>query len=634
MASRIKELESLIRYHNNLYYNNEPEISDAEWDALQAELKELDPKNALFEKEVGVDSAEGFKKEKHLMPMGSQQKAGDEADFRKWAAKDGLPEKADSTSKTPYIAQFKLDGASLELQYVEGFLVKAVTRGDGEKGDLITENIFKMKSALKTLRVPFTGAIRGEVLMGHDTHAKYYSDKANCRNAAVGVMKRKDGVGSEHLFVMVYDAVSTNGKDYWADEWTKQTWLQNQGFRVASFVQAYDVQCVIETRKLVMDSRKDLNFDIDGIVIKRNTIDLEDMKRARPDHQIAFKFELEEAESTLIDIEWSISGKTYTPVGIVNPVRLNGTTVQRASLANPNLIKELDLKIGSKVVVVKRGEIIPKIIRKADSDIGAGSAVPFPDKCEVCGAPLVNAGTELYCPNHDCSKVKIHRIEKWVKKVDIYELGGATIKALFDAGVIQNPSDLYKMKESDISPITGGTRSAEKIVASVNSRKEIDLAVFIGGLDFDGFGETLTATIMDAGYNTLEKLQSVTLPELAAIKGIGEITARILKTGIKEADQEIKDLLAVGIKIKKPEAIMANGKLEGKSFCFTGALETMKRAEAEALVKSLGGSVKAVSKGLTYLVTNDPESGSAKNVKAQALGVELIDERGFLGLTK
>jgi DNA ligase (NAD+) len=343
MANRIKELEGLIEYHNNLYYNSEEaEISDAEYDSLFDELKSLDPGNRLVTKNVGATETDGFSKAKHLMPMGSQQKAADEVEFTKWAKKDGLPETSGKT-KSSYLAQYKLDGASIELQYSNGKFVKAVTRGDGETGDDVTANAVKFRFLQKTLTESFTGSIRGEVMMNSKVKDKYYADKANKRNAAVGVMKKKDGTGAEHLYVAVYDAVSTDGKSFWKDEVTKQYWLENQGFKVAIWITIDSIEEAVEFRKNTMNARSHLEYDIDGVVIKNNKIDLEDMKRARPDHQIAFKFSLEEAETTLISVEWSISGKTYTPVVCFNKVNLNGTTVQRASMSNPGQLMRLKI---------------------------------------------------------------------------------------------------------------------------------------------------------------------------------------------------------------------------------------------------------------------------------------------------
>jgi DNA ligase (NAD+) len=294
----------------------------------------------------------------------------------------------------------------------------------------------------------------------------------------------------------------------------------------------------------------------------------------------------------------------------------------------------MTIKLAKYLLIQKGGEIIPYVKGISPSNKGKFVEITIPDTCECCGAKLVLTDTELYCPNNDCSKTRLHRIEKWVKKVDIYEIGESTIKALFDSKIIQYPSDLYTMKETDVSPITGGARSAEKIVKSINSKKEIPLDTFVGGLDIDGWGETLTGTIMNAGFDTLEKIQKASVSDLEAIKGIGGITAKILKEGLKANDAEIKNLFKVGITIKAPVAPIVGGKLDSLSFCFTGALNTMKRDGAEALVRSLGGSVKSVSKGLTYLVTNDPDSGSSKNIKAQSLGIKLIDEKTFIAMTK
>ncbi|MBQ7158365.1 MAG: DNA ligase (NAD(+)) LigA, partial [Treponema sp.] len=321
-SARISELATLIKKYQDSYYNGEGEISDAEFDALWDELKSLDPTNPVLQR-VGADSG-NFAKREHVMPMGSQEKAANPEQFLAWTKNHAYDE---------YLVEYKLDGASLELQYVRGELQHAVTRGDGTIGDDITQNAKKMQGVQSALfdangnRVDFTGGIRGEVIMTHTVHKSLYADKANCRNAANGLMKRKDGTGSENLVLMTYDALATSGASPFSDEEGKITWLKSMGFKTSPLKICKTPEDVIEYRAEVMETRKTLDYDIDGLVIKERAINLEDAQRARPDRQIAFKFSLEEAVSVLREVEWSESGATYTPVAIFDEVQLNGTTV-------------------------------------------------------------------------------------------------------------------------------------------------------------------------------------------------------------------------------------------------------------------------------------------------------------------
>jgi len=627
-SKRIRELELLVRKHQDLYYNSQPEITDSEFDALWDELKSLDPGNPLFAV-VGADEADGWPKARHLIPMGSQEKASDPESFVAWCEKVGHPE---------YIVQYKLDGASLELQYEGGRLVRAVTRGDGEVGDDITPNARRMVGVVSALKEAFTGGVRGEVLMPRKVHASKYSDKANCRNAANGLMKRKDGVGSEDLEVVCYDAVGSVTADTglfaaerrspFADEIEKVKWLRRMGFRVSPQEVFHDPQEVVDYRAKVMDLRPSLDFDIDGLVVKGRRIDPEDMSRARPEKQIAFKFSLEEAVSVLRAVEWSESGAYYTPIGIVDPVRLAGTTVQRANLVNTNLLRGLGLRIGSRVVLTKRGEIIPKIESLVDSPAGAEEIVP-PKNCS-CGSTLVDEGTRLYCPNPECPKKLRHRLEKWLSVLEVRDFGSATVGKLVESGKVKSLADLYRLKPEELAEYEGmGEKSAGKILRNLASKGEIGLARFVAGLDIEGIGELNAEKAVAAGFDSLEKLRTAEVPELATVDGLGEITAGIIVGGLAELSREIDELLATGA-VRLTSGAGA-GPLAGKSFCFTGELGSMKRPQAEELVRSLGGQPKSsVTKGLSYLVTNDPGSGSEKNKKAASFGVAIIGEPEFL----
>lgn len=631
-AERIHTLENLILRYQDSYYNGEAEISDAEFDSLWDELKLLDPDNELFQK-VGADSG-NFPKARHRIPMGSQEKAADPQVFLSWAEKHRYAE---------YLVEYKLDGASLELQYDNGVLVRAVTRGDGETGDVITANAKKMRGVVPYLMkdgVPLacSGGIRGEVVMEHDVHNSLFSDKANCRNAANGLMRRKDGQGCEHLLVICYDAWFDNSEQFFTDEEEKVAWLTACGFTVVPLHICKTPQDVIDYRAEVMEIRQTLPYDIDGLVVKERAINREDAYRARPDRQIAFKFSLEEAVSILRQVEWSESGATYTPIGLFDPVELAGTTVKRASLVNPNTIRNLDIKIGSHIVVTKRGEIIPKIesVVKHPGELEFESDIVFPSRCAVCGSALLDEGTRLICPNKECPKKLHHRLEKWISVLEIRDFGDTLLKGLFDSGRLRAVRDMYTLTETDLAPyfLTEESLSKEKVslgarkvIKSIAAHRTVSLAVFIAGFDIEGIGETLVERLVAAGFNTLEKLLEADEQSIAAVFGFGEITAHTLVDGLRENQEEMRFLASKYITITGSHT----GILSGKSFCFTGELTTMKRSDAEKMVKAAGGTTKSsVTKDLSYLVTNDVSSGSSKNRKAAELGIPVVTEKEFL----
>ena len=633
-SARIDELSSLIKKYQDSYYNGEAEIEDAEFDKLWDELKSLDPDNPILKK-VGADSG-NFEKAAHVMPMGSQEKAADPEQFLSWAAKRVYNE---------YLVEYKLDGASLELQYQKGRLVRAVTRGDGSVGDDITSNAKKMQGVLSVLQKSpdFTGGVRGEVIMTHSVHKKYFSDKANCRNAANGLMKRKDGEKSEFLTLITYDALATDGPNPFKDEEEKIAWLKENGFNVVPLKICAKEREVIDYRAFVMEKRPSLEYDIDGLVVKERTINLEDASRARPDRQIAFKFSLEEAVSVVREVEWSENGATYTPVAIFDPVQLAGTTVQRASLANPDTLRKLGVQIGSHVVVVKRGEIIPKIVSlvpHADDEKNC-SPIVFPKKCSVCGSELLDTPSRLYCPNKNCSKRVLHQIFKWIECADIRDLGESLVNALFKDKKLCSISDIYALDEATLTPYFLNQESIQKekdslgaknVVASIKTHSSLSLEQFIAGFDIEGIGESMVEKIVEGGFDSLEKILGASAADFEKVYGFAKITAAALAQGLAENSGEMRSLLksgAISVKEKK------GGALYGKSFCFTGELKTMKRADAEALVKKNGGSAKSsVTKDLTYLVTNDKNSGSGKNAKAAKFGIAIIDEEDFLRLVK
>jgi DNA ligase (NAD+) len=576
---------------------------------------------------------DGFPKARHIIPMGSQDKAANPEEFRAWAEKMGL----DGTRG--FLVQYKLDGASLELQYDRGELVRAVTRGDGTIGDDISPNARRMGGVLPRLDPSFSGGVRGEVVMTHEVWKKKYAAKANCRNAANGLMRRKDGEGSEDLKFIAYDSSAAGDDGYFQDEKQKIAWLEKQGFEITETKEFADPEKIIAWRAEVAAKRDKLPVDIDGLVVKDPAIDMADLRRARPEKQIAFKFELETAFSILRAVEWSESGATYTPIGIVDPVRLAGTTVQRANLNNPDMIRALGLKIGSVVTVVKRGEIIPKIEGLAGEGFVSAmkgeepelTDIEFPARCGACKTDLVDGGTRLYCPNPDCPKRLLHRLEKWVSVLDIRELGEKLIRQLFDKERVRHIAELYTLEAGELEDYERmGELSAAKVIRHIRSPRQLSLAAFVAGFDFEGVGETIMEKVAAAGFNTLEKLRAAPVEDLAAVYGLGEITARTIVEGLAETAAEMDAVLAAGVISVAPPPAGAALALQGLSFCFTGELASMKRGEAEEKIRALGASAKSsVVKDLSFLVTNDPESGSGKNKKARELGIAIIDEKTF-----
>ena len=643
-ADRVATLERLILKYQKSYYDGEAEISDGEFDLLWDELKGLAPDSPVL-KRVGDGAGfgvDGFPKARHLIPMGSQDKAANPDEFRAWARKTALPE---------FLVQYKLDGASLELQYERGRLTRAVTRGDGIVGDEITANARRMAGVPEKLDLPFSGGVRGEVVMTRDVWRGKYSSKANCRNAANGIMRRKDGSGCEDLVCVAFDASAASdlsggtdaspGEPYFADESLKIKWLGERGFRTAETKICADAEEVIAYREKVAGMRDGLPFDIDGLVVKDIVTDIADLRRARPEKQVAFKFELETAFSVLRQVEWSESGATYTPIGVVDPVRIAGTTVQRANLNNPDMIRSLGLKIGSAVSVVKRGEIIPKIEGLAPDGAltsvglppGGELEIEFPTHCSACATELVDAGTRLYCPNANCPKRLHHRLEKWVKVLDIRELGEKLLRQLFDRERVRQIADLYALGPDELAAYDRmGELSAAKVIRHIQTPRELSLAVFVAGFDLEGVAETTMEKVSAAGYDTLEKLRGASAEDLAEVHGLGEITAGIIVDGVRETAAEMDAVLAAGIiGIADPPAETLP--LRGLSFCFTGELSSMKRPQAEERIRALGASAKSsVVKGLSFLVTNDPESGSSKNKKALGLGIPILGEDAFLAM--
>ena len=618
--SEIKRLATLIRRYQQSYYNRTPEVSDAEFDTLWDKLRALDPQHPIFS-QVGQDEDSTRSKGRHLIFMNSQDKASTPESFLKWAAKINHPK---------WITQYKLDGVSVELQYQQGALVRALSRGDGWVGDDITLNVRRIPKVPLHIATDFSGGIRGEIMMKRSVHAKRYPQFANCRNTTAGIVKRLDGVGSEHLLLMCYDALHSESPDFFDDTPQLLRWLKAQKFRLARWKELSTPQKVIEWHHEVSAQRDNLDIDIDGLVIKGRAIDATDALRVRPEKQIAFKFSVEEQQTVLRKVEWSQSGHLYTPIAITDPVQLAGTTVQRANLVNPRLIRELDLKIGSTIAITKRGEIIPKIERLIHNQ-SATAPIKIPRRCRECKSRLVVEEMRVYCTNQQCPQLLMDRIRHWIEVLDIKDFGEVLIEQLFRSGHIKGVADLYRLTPDTIAALERqGRRSAERALDNLHAVRSLSLARLVAACDIESVGEITMNKIVAAGYHSVRAICESSVEKLSEIEGIGEIFAATILEGLRERITEMEQILEVSqIKLEVPQ----HTTLTGHSFCFTGSLTTMTRSAAQKLVVEAGGTITTtVTKTLSYLVTNDPQSGSSKLQQAQRYGTTIITEEQFLAL--
>lgn len=346
---RIEELKLKIKQASDAYGAASPIMSDKEFDQLVNELKSLDP--TYVDTVTYDDHTEGFEKGKHDLVTGTLAKCRNEEEFEKWFEKHpGIKE-----------MEVKCDGLSLEIKYRNGELVQSVTRGNGYEGDDTTVNIKKIPTVIETLSNNFDCSIRGEIVMLHSVFNKKYKDKMkNCRNAAAGILKRLDGEGLQDLTFIAYDMLQLSEKTIVTEE-QKLNFLQESGFIVPEYQEINTIEEALAFREKQYNNRESIGYDIDGVVVKPFEIDYEDLKNKTPKNSCAIKFELDVAITTIVDIEWSQTGKYFTPVAIVEPVELCGVTVKRASCSNTNWMIEKGIEIGKKVKIVRRGEIIPYI---------------------------------------------------------------------------------------------------------------------------------------------------------------------------------------------------------------------------------------------------------------------------------
>ncbi|HEX5061714.1 MAG TPA: NAD-dependent DNA ligase LigA [Kofleriaceae bacterium] len=629
-AARIAELAKLLRKYKDAYYNGTPLVSDAAYDALEDELRALDPAHPVIAS-VGAPATKqtAWEKARHAIPMGSLNKAVNEEEFRQWADRCnelGKKQKLKSITDDLFVTE-KLDGLSLAVTYDKGKLVDAITRGDGQVGERILSNARRMKGVPAKLKGTQSVTVRGEIILKLSDMKKAFPDAANPRNQASGTSKRLDGQGCEHLTVMFYDLDGIDADD----EEKKFEILQDLGLLVPNF-KACDLDAALGVHKdYSKTKRAKLDYEIDGLVIRANDVHVQHMLgelNNRPRAAIAFKFASQAKVTTLVDIVWETgSSGRVSPVAVVKPVVLAGATVQRASLHNAGMIAELDIGIGDEILVSRRNDVIPYVEEVVTKK---GKTAKPPTKCPTCGVGLEKVGEYLACRNKKCQALIEGRIENWIDALGVLEWGDKLINQLVEAKLVSEPADLYKLEPEEIAKLERrGMVIAKKVLDNLRAQLPLTLPKFLAALGIENFGLQTAKAIVAAGFDTLDKVQKATAADLAAIPGVGPSKGKAAFDGIKDRKAEIARLVAVGVDpITKTKA----GPLLGKTFCFTGSL-SKPRKEFEQLVEDNGGTLlSGVTKELNYLVMADPNSGSSKSQKARQYGTLCIDEAGFFAL--
>ena len=640
---RTIQISKLLEEASNAYYNTDQTlISDVEFDALKEELKGLDPTHEFFTK-VGAKPTEMLAQVKHQIPMGSLDKTTVE-DYPTWHQK----------MKGPYCASLKMDGSSIEIVYVNGKLVQAVTRGDGITGEDVTQNVRKFKNVPTTpgimsapsavgLKENFTGSVRGEAILHLEDFQKFFTDKANPRNAANGTVRRKDGDRAEHLRFYAFDFA--NGKKF-KTHTEKLQYLENNGFDVVRRVQ-YDP---ISWFNLIGDQRASLPFEVDGIVIRID--DEKAFEEAGEQHgsvpkgATVLKWEAMKAETVLLGVELTI-GHTgaIVPTGKFQPVPIGGVTVSSVLLNNFDYIEGLGLAIGDTVLVERAGDVIPHVVKVVGRPKDR-KPIEVPTNCPFCESKLEKIGVHVFCKNDECDGRNLGLVDSWIRKRNIKFIGDSILAMLYEKGFVRKPQDLYVLNEKVLSGLPCGNgivgERAKMIISEIEKSKECQLFQFIGSLGVKFLGRRQAEIMINQGVDTLEKFQTISIENLSVLEGFSTIKATGIVEGLAEVKDTIKALLDAGVKIvetkdEKKEKVMGKGKLNGSSFCFTGGINKVDgdgkrytRKMMWAMVEENGGVVhESVKPNTNFLVQADPTSQSSKTVKAVKNGVTIMGEDDF-----
>lgn len=662
---RILQLREELHQHNYRYYvENSPVISDQEFDFLMHELQDLESKHPEMAdansptQRVGSDLNNEFETVVHTRPMlslGNTYNRQEVADF--WQrVSEGL-----MGAPFQVCCELKFDGLSISLHYEDGCLVRAVTRGDGTQGDDVTANVRTIRSI--PLQLPPGGdyprqfEIRGEVLMPWSSFDRLNAEReqageplfANPRNAASGTLKSKNSSTvaqrglDAYLYYLLGDGIPGDG--HYQNLEAAARW----GFQISKNMRLVDtLEGVFEYIDYWDEERRNLPVATDGVVLKVNSLAQQKslgMTAKSPRWAIAYKFQAEQAETTLRQVVFQV-GRTgaVTPVANMDPVQLVGTQVRRATLHNADVMASLDLHVGDRVLVEKGGEIIPKIVGKAepvDESTNSKSRIDFVDRCPVCGSKLVRYEGEAayYCPNETgCPPLILGRIEHFIsrKAMNINSLGPETVDDYYRRGLIHDAADLYELTEEQIAdPLASDRKGVRKILASIEQSKQVpfERVLFAIGIRFVG---EIAAKTLARYYGSMEKVAEASLESLTQINGIGEVIAgsiiQYFANPVNRAFVERLRGYGLQMEIGEQQKQARSNKLEGQTVVISGVFQHHSRDEYKALIEQHGGkNVGSISAKTSFILAGE-NMGPAKFEKAQKLGIRIMNEDEFLSL--
>jgi DNA ligase (NAD+) len=649
-AVRIDDLREQIRRHEHAYYVlDQPEVSDAQYDALFLELRKIEEARPDLitadspTQRVSGEASEQFAKARHRSPMLSLQNAFDEAEIRAFDKRV----RAGVGDKVTYCAELKIDGLAISVTYAKGQLQRAATRGDGTVGEDVTANIRTIRSVPLTIEppagLPDVFEVRGEVYfpikafekLNREMEAQGRPRYVNPRNTAAGSVRQIDPsvTGSRNLQTFMYMLDPAGPAK---SQWGTLSTLEQMGFRVNKHRRRlHSIDEVVEYHDEWQRRRHDLEYEIDGMVVKvddfAQQLELGFVARS-PRWAIAFKYAPEQAETEVEEIACYV-GRTgvLTPVAHVKPVVVGGVTIRNITMHNEAQVNEKGVYVGARVVIHRAGEVIPEIVSVKDPKPGW----KMPAKCPVCGGEVVREEPYIAhrCINPFCGAQRLERLRHFASRgaLNIEGLGYATLGQVIERGVVEDPSDLYRLTKEQVTELEGfADKSAQNLLDRIAESKRPSLGRFLYALGIPQVGEA-TAELLATEFGSIEKLRTATEEDLMQVEGVGPSLAREVHLYFAGHGGELVDkLLAAGV---QPHAVEAPGEgpLTGKTFVFTGTLEAMSRPDAEALVRKLGGkSVSSVSSKTDYVVTG-PGAGS-KLEKAQKLKVTILDEQQFLNM--
>ena len=653
---RIETLRKQTEYYAKKYYDDDkPEISDFEYDMLMVELRNLEKEYPEFKSEdsltekIGGHVKEGFEKVTHEVPLQSLQDVFSIEEVYDYINKTNEKAEENNIENRKYVVETKIDGLSAALEYKQGKFVRGATRGNGLVGEEVTQNLKTIKTIPMELNEKIDITVRGEVFISKKDFVKMNKEReekdkelfANARNAAAGSLRQLDSriTAKRPLDIYIFNVQKIEGKEF-NSHFEELEYLEKLGFNVNPVrIPCGDEKEVEEAIKKIGKEREKLTFDIDGAVVKVDDLKFREIlgqTAKTPRWAIAYKYPPERKETKLKNIVCQV-GRTgvITPMAILEPVKVAGSTISKTTLHNEDFIKEKDLKIGDTVVIQKAGDVIPEIVEvKKNKRTGEEKEFEMPKVCPVCGAEAVREEGEaaVRCTGIECPAKLYRNLVHFASReaMNVDGLGEAIIKQLLDKGLISNMADIYTLKLEDIASLKkNGTKFAQNLIDSINRSKQNDLYRLITAFGIRHVG-TKASKILAKRYKTMDRLMNVTSEELAFVEDIGPIVAESIREFFLQ-DQTIdliKRLKEAGVNMKYLEEEGEDNRFEGKTFVLTGTLEKYTRGEASNIIEKFGGKTSSsVSKKTDYVLAGE-EAGS-KLTKAQNLGVRILSEEEF-----